>query len=170
MVEQGTNNRAKVIVSPRKQTSNEPGRERIVRFNPIGRLDFQPRQRDESLLLSSRARELIDRATYADMCRDTYRNSCTHTVLAQRLDYRLTLNQPPGTSGPIFPPPSPRDFERFLSFPVYDTHSTVATSPRWTNEQRAREDFFASRIEKFIEWFEIGKILNWVFHRHFVGF
>lgn len=115
MVEQGTNNRAKVIVS-RKQTSNEPGRERIVRFNPIGRLDFQPRQRDESLLLSSRARELIDRATYADMCRDTYRNSCTHTVLAQRLDYRLTLNQPPGTSGPVFPPPQPQRFREISLF------------------------------------------------------
>lgn len=93
-----------LIIEPRSLSllETEPGRNESSHWT--ARLPTAAKRRISSPWLS-RAR-LIDRATYADMCRDTYRNSCTHTVLAQRaLGY---LNQPP-----IFPPSNCTHFERF---------------------------------------------------------
>lgn len=96
-----------LIIEPRSLSllETEPGRNESSHWT--ARLPTAAKRRISSPWLS-RAR-LIDRATYADMCRDTYRNSCTHTVLAQRaLGY---LNQPP-----IFPPSNCTHFERFSLF------------------------------------------------------
>lgn len=77
------------------------------------------RAKETNLLSVARAR-LIDRATYADMCRDTYRKSCTHTAQPCSPSDRCVsatgnLNEPPGTRSPFFPPESPSpEISRFL--------------------------------------------------------
>lgn len=140
MVEQGTNNRAKVIVSPRNdnQTSNEPGRERIVRFNPIGRLDFQPRQRDESLLLSSRARALLiaplTPTCVAILIVTRVRIPCSPNVSTTGSPW---INHPVRQAPSFLPPPSPT--QRFREISLFRYTSIVATPSRLTYEQQSKE-------------------------------
>lgn len=138
MVEQGTNNRAKVIVSPRNdnQTSNEPGRERIVRFNPIGRLDFQPRQRDESLLLSSRARALLiaplTPTCVAILIVTRVRIPCSPNVSTTGSPW---INHPVRQAPSFLPPPLPHPkISRDFSLPVYEYSSDTFSFDVWTTE------------------------------------
>ena len=102
-------------------SSRREKRKRIGRFDAVApRLPAAPKRRISSL---SRARaRLIDRATYVDMCRDTYRKLCTHTAQPCSPNGRCasttgSLNESPGMPGPFFPSPAPSSLKisRFLS-------------------------------------------------------
>lgn len=128
MVKRGTNNRAKVIVSARNNERNRGGTNR-----PIGRLGFQPRQRDESLLLSSRARALLIAPLTP---------TCVAILIVSRVRIyraRPTRSRLPEPQPPIFPPSNCTDIERFSLF-------RDDIGERYASSRRIREIIIYARV------------------------
>ena len=130
--------------------------ERVEKTNRLLGLPAAPKRRISSL---SRARaRLIDRATYVDMCRDTYRKSCTHTAQPCSPSGRCAsttgtaLNEPPGTPGPFFP--SLRISLRFRDrLPSHRPSTSVAfcLTNRWQLGRSSANGFLLSSRNCFVK-------------------